>query len=351
MNVILTTYQGAILGPIARVLGYILQALYALLANFGIENTGICMILFTFLVNGLMMPMQIKQQKFSKMSMIMNPEIQAIQKKYKNKKDQASQQKMSLETQAVYQKYGVSPASGCLPMLITFPILLALYRVIYNIPAYVPQVYDIYSGIAEQVKSAGISVEQLSKMVSSSTYVVTNAVSAAKKSDNISYFVDVLGQFNTSAWTQLAAKCPDLKTAIMEVADKSKHINTFLGLNIADTPGIKSVSIIIPILSVITQMLSTKISMAGTQQQDASDNPTAQSMKTMNNVMPFITGLMCFMFPIGVGIYWVAGNVFRIFQGIGINVYFSKIDMDAEMAKNAEKNKKRMEKIDRKSVV
>ena len=97
MNVILTTYQGAILGPIARVLGYILQALYALLANFGIENTGICMILFTFLVNGLMMPMQIKQQKFSKMSMIMNPEIQAIQKKYKNKKDQASQQKMSLE--------------------------------------------------------------------------------------------------------------------------------------------------------------------------------------------------------------------------------------------------------------
>ena len=82
MNVILTTYQGAILGPIARVLGYILQALYALLANFGIENTGICMILFTFLVNGLMMPMQIKQQKFSKMSMIMNPEIQAIQKKF-----------------------------------------------------------------------------------------------------------------------------------------------------------------------------------------------------------------------------------------------------------------------------
>ena len=249
MNVILTTYQGAILGPIARVLGYILQALYALLANFDIENTGICMILFTFLVNGLMMPMQIKQQKFSKMSMIMNPEIQAIQKKYKNKKDQASQQKMSLETQAVYQKYGVSPASGCLPMLITFPILFALYRVIYNIPAYVPQVYDVYSGIAQQIKSAGVSVEQLS--------------SAAKNSDNISYFVDVLGQFNTNAWTQLATKCPDLKTAIMEVAEKSKHINTFLGLNIADTPAIKSVSVIIPILSVVTQILSTKISMAG----------------------------------------------------------------------------------------
>ena len=346
MNVILTTYQGAILGPIARVLGYILQALYALLANFGIENTGICMILFTFLVNGLMMPMQIKQQKFSKMSMIMNPEIQAIQKKYKNKKDQASQQKMSLETQAVYQKYGVSPASGCLPMLITFPILLALYRVIYNIPAYVPQVYDIYSGIAEQVKSAGISVEQLSKMVSSSTYVVTNAVSAAKKSDNISYFVDVLGQFNTSAWTQLAAKCPDLKTAIMEVADKSKHINTFLGLNIADTPGIKSVSIIIPILSVITQMLSTKISMAGTQQQTVnSDNPMGQSMQTMNTIMPFMTGFMCLMFPIGVGIYWIAGAVVRSVQQFFLNKHFEKINLEDIIKKNQEKAKKKREKM------
>ena len=146
MDAVLTTYQGAFLGPIARVLGYILEAIYHVLELVGIQNTGICIILFTFLVNALMMPLQIKQQKFSRMSSIMNPELQAIQNKYKNKKDQASQQKMSLETQAVYQKYGVSPASGCLPLLITFPILFALYRVIYNVPAYVDQVYDIYKG-------------------------------------------------------------------------------------------------------------------------------------------------------------------------------------------------------------
>ena len=151
----------------------------------------------------LMLPMQIKQQKFSKMSAIMNPEIQEIQKKYKNKKDQASQQKMSLETQAVYQKYGVSPASGCLPMLITFPILFALYRVIYNIPAYVPQVYDIYNELAEKIQAAGVTVEDLSNMVTAKTYVITDAVQAAKESDKIGYFVDVLGQFNTSAWDLL----------------------------------------------------------------------------------------------------------------------------------------------------
>ena len=72
MDVMLTTYQGAILGPIARLLGYILQALYAALSVVGIQNVGICIILFTFIVNAIMLPMQIKQQKFAKLSADMN---------------------------------------------------------------------------------------------------------------------------------------------------------------------------------------------------------------------------------------------------------------------------------------
>ena len=346
MNVILTTYQGAFLGPIARVLGKILEGIYFVLSQIGIENTGICLIIFTFLVNGLMIPLQIKQQKFSKMSAIMNPEIQAIQKKYKNKKDQASQQKMSLETQAVYQKYGVSPASGCLPLLITFPILFALYRVIYNVPAYVGQVYDIYEGLAGQLKGMGASVKDIATLVTSQTYVVNDAVNHAKENgDKISYFIDVLGQFNSDAWDSLAVKFPSLKEAIDDVSKSSSHINSFLGMNIADTPKLKSISISIPILSVVTQIISTRLSMAGTNQNMDTDNPTANSMKMMNNIMPFISGAMCFMFPIGVGIYWVAGNVFRIFQSLGINMYFNHMDMDEMIKNNVDKTKKRFEKM------
>lgn len=346
MNIILTTYQGAFLGPIARVLGKILEAIYFVLDQIGIENTGICLIIFTFLVNGLMFPLQIKQQKFSKMSAIMNPEIQAIQKKYKNKKDQASQQKMSMETQAVYQKYGVSPASGCLPLLITFPILFALYRVIYNVPAYVGQVYDIYEGIAGQLQGMGASVKDIAELVNSKTYVVTNAVSDAKENgDKLNYFIDVLGQFNGDAWKELAGKYPELKNTITQVSEKSSHINSFLWMNIADTPKLNSVSVSIPILSVITQIISTRLSMAGTNQNINTDNPTASSMKMMNNVMPFISGAMCFMFPIGVGVYWVAGNVFRIFQSLGINLYFKRMDMDEMINKNVNKAKKRYEKM------
>ena len=349
MDVILTTYQGAFLGPIARLLGKILEAIYYVLSLVGIENVGICIILFTFIVNTLMFPLQIKQQKFSKMSSRMNPELQAIQKKYKNKKDQASQQKMSLETQAVYQKYGVSPASGCLPLLITFPILFALYRVIYNVPAYVNQVYDIYAGVAGSLKDMEVTVEQLSKLVQAQTYVVSDAVKAAKEvaltKVDLNYYIDVLGQFNKEAWDGLVKKYPALSAEIDKVSKNASHINSFLGMNIAYTPSLKSLSISVPILSVITQIISTKLSMAGMPQQDNTDNPTASSMKMMNNIMPFVSGLMCFMFPIGVGLYWVAGNVFRIFQSLCINLYFNRIDMDEEMQKNMEKSKKRMEKM------
>lgn len=349
MSVFLTTYQGAILGPIARLLGYILQGLYSVLSVVGIENTGICMILFTFIVNALMIPMQIKQQKFAKMSSVMNPELMAIQAKYKNKKDQESQQKMSLETQAVYQKYGVSPVSGCLPMLITLPILFALYRVIYNIPAYVPQIYDIYDGLAKVLQEAGVTVSQLAdkSYISNPTYVVTQAVKAAKAdAGNINYYIDVLSQFNSSGWDVLIKNHPNLSEVITKTAHQARDINYFLGLNIADTPKIKSVSVIIPIFSIVTQYISTKLSMAGTQQQTVnSDNPMGQSMQTMNTVMPFMTGFMCLMFPIGVGIYWIAGNVFRIFQQLCINLYFSKINMDDLIKENVDKAKKKYEKM------
>ena len=80
-------------------------------------------------------------------------------------------------------------------------------------------------------------------------------------------------------------------------------------------------------------------------QQNSAENPTAASMKMMNNIMPFVSGLMCFMFQIGVGLYWIAGNVFRIFQSIGINFYFSRMDMNEEINKNVEKKKKRLEKM------
>ena len=77
----------------------------------------------------------------------MNPEIQAIQKKYRNKKDQASMMRQQEEMQQVYDKYGTSMMGGCLPLAIQMPLLFALYPVIYNMENYVPAIKNASSEV------------------------------------------------------------------------------------------------------------------------------------------------------------------------------------------------------------
>ncbi len=98
-----------------------------------------------------MLPLTIKQQKFSKFSAKMNPELKAIQKKYANKKDEMSMLAMNEETKAVYAKYGVSPTGSCLQLLIQMPILFALYQVIMRVPAYVDGVKNVFTELATQI--------------------------------------------------------------------------------------------------------------------------------------------------------------------------------------------------------
>lgn len=122
-----------------QLLGWILQGIdWAIVSTLGIHNTGLCIILFTVIVYAIMIPLNAKQQKSSRLMNRINPEIQEIQKKYKGKKDNDSVVKMNAETQAVYAKYGVSPFGGCLPLIISMPIIIALYGVIREITVYVP---------------------------------------------------------------------------------------------------------------------------------------------------------------------------------------------------------------------
>ena len=142
-GILLTQNDTFIIGPVARILGMIMEMIFSLLDKIGIPNIGLAIILFTIIINLLMLPLTIKQQKFAKLQAKMNPEVQAIQAKYKNRKDQESQLAMNTEIQSVYAKYGVSPTGSCGPLLLQMPILLALYRVIYAMPAYVTKIGDM----------------------------------------------------------------------------------------------------------------------------------------------------------------------------------------------------------------
>ena len=340
------TKAGSILGPIATVLGYIMDILFRFTDTFGIMNVGLCIILFTIVMKMLMLPLTIKQQKTTKLMAVISPEVQAIQRKYKGKTDTASQQKQNVEIQAVYDKYGTSMTSGCLPMLIQLPILFALYRVIYNIPAYVPSVRVYFDNVVTPLMQQPDYASLLSGITN-----LTSALGGTSIENydfaNANKLVDMLYKFTTAQWGELEALFPSISGVIAENAAVVEQMNSFLGLNMAEAPGwMPSFAWIIPILSALTQWLSAKL-MSGRQAQSASDsdNPMAQSMKTMNVTMPIFSAFICVTLPCGIGIYWIATSVVTILQQLAINSYMDKVDIDEMVNKNLEKaNKKRAKK-------
>lgn len=344
IGILATQSNTFIIGDVARALGWLMNAIFVLLSNtFNIENIGLCIILFTFIVYTLMIPLTIKQQKFSKLSAKMNPEIQAIQKKYKGKQDQQSMLAMNEETKAVYQKYGTSPTGGCLQLIIQMPILFALYKVIYNVPAYVSSVKNTYSSLVSGIMSTPgyqAVMEEIGKgkQINPDKYDYTQ----------VNTLIDVLYKFTTSDWANLTDKFPNLASTITETANKMSHMNSFLGgINISDAPvtNLLSVAILIPILSGLTQWLNVKLMPQQATPENEEDNPMVNSMKTMNIMMPVMSAVMAFTLPAGLGLYWIAGSVFRCIQQIAINRYMDKVDIDELIKKNIEKANKKREKM------
>ena len=151
-GILLTQVDTPIIGQCALLLGKVMDFIYNFLSNtLGIQSLGISIIILTIVIYMCMFPLTLKQQKFTKMSSVMNPELDKIKKKYANKKDEASMRKMQEETQLVYEKYGVSPSGSCVNMLIQMPFLFAVWSVLRNIPAYVDSVKSIYTPLVEGI--------------------------------------------------------------------------------------------------------------------------------------------------------------------------------------------------------
>ncbi len=319
---------------------------------FGIQNIGLCIILFTVIIYLLMLPLTIKQQKFSKLSAKMNPEIQQIQKKYKNKKDNDSMMAMNEETQAVYAKYGVSPTGSCLQLLIQMPILFALYRVIMNVPAYVNGVRDVFTELANQIMAAPGGVEFMQELQSNGRMFIEG-----KDFNQINTIVDVLYKLQdtgTATWQMLIDKFPDMESLILSTQNSITSMNNF-GINIANSPWNIARSalaagsflmligaVLIPFLAAFTQWLNVKM-MPQPSTGDANDTMNS-TMKSMNMMMPLMSAWFCFTLPAGMGLYWIMGAVVRGIQQWAINKHLDKLDLDDIVKKNIEKNNRIREK-------
>ena len=359
MEVIFATQSSMpILGQIAYVLGWVMDGIFrALDSLFNIQNIGLCIIIFTLLIYLLMTPLQIKQQKFSKLSAVMQPEIQAIQNKYKNKRDQVSMQKMQEETSMVYQKYGVSPTGSCVQLLITLPILMSLWQVIYKIPGYVGSVKAVFEGVVSQSVNVNGYTEIIQNFVSDNKITRAQVIleNGQATSDSI---IDVLYALSPSQWEKFAdiSQFSGFSDIIDSTASQISHMQNFLGLNIADQPWtiftsalaagsiiLVIAAVLIPVLAWFTQWLNYKL-MPQASSQDDQQNAMMNSMKTMNTMMPIMSAVFCVTFPVGVSLYWIAGAVFRSIQQVIINRHMSKINMDDLIAENMKKLEKKREK-------
>jgi YidC/Oxa1 family membrane protein insertase len=305
----------------------------------------VSLLMSAIIYNMFMLPLTYKQQKFSKMNSKMSPEIKAIQKKYAGKQDQASMMAMQDETKAVYAKYGVSPSGSCVQLLIQMPILFALYRVIYNVPAYINGVKEVFMPLVNKLLTMDGAVAYM-------TEVGTGLGISEKKFDftQANTFVDVLNKFQSAEWLGLTEKYPELSELILNTQAEIDQMNTFLGINIAYSPSnlLKAGSlalaigaIAIPVLAALTQWLNTKL-MPQAAPSEGGDDAMAQSMKQMNVMMPLMSAVFCFTLPAGMGIYWIASALVRSVQQFILNKHFDKIDLDELVQKNLEKlNEKR----------
>lgn len=350
----LLTMQSGILFPISWLFGKIMDLIYNILSVDGVASVGLCIILFTIVVKLIMLPLNINMQKSTKINSFIQPEILKIQKKYKNKTDQESMMKQNQEINAVYKKYGTSMTSGCLPSLIQFPIIMGLYDVVRNVPAYVSSIKDFYTPIADKIINSGIDYQTvLTDFVNNNN--ISQAANAVKNfgtgvESNI--IIDVIDKFSTSQWTEftkLVADHTEIVNAINANLPNINATNEFLfGINIADAPGLKlSIALIIPIASTALQLISMQISrLQSKKNNQGNSSQMADSMMKTMMFMPIMSFFMCVILPCGIGIYWTISSLVSLIIQVAVNYYYDHIAdldklLDKQMAKAAKKNAKK----------
>lgn len=358
---------GPIWNLIVSFLGYVMNWIYLFLDKVGIPNIGLAIILFTLVTRIIIFPTSIRQQKSSRMMQLMQPELKLIQEKYKNKTDNASMMAQQAEMRALYEKYGTSMTAGCLPLLLQMPIIFALYRIIMNIPAYVPSVKSVYENVATAIGGSA-AVEKLLEFGNAQ-----NLTSVLKQLHNLglddtskydaiaqnNFVIDFLYKLNPAQWSGLMEAFPNAGNVISLAAAESAKINNFLGLNLSTAPSaygwVPNRYWLIPLLAGLTQWLSTVLMQKQNGAMTQGNEQSAQMMQSMNIMMPLMSVWFCFSFATGIGLYWIASAVFMILQQLIMNWYLGKksdeeILQEAMNRANAKRAKKGLEPIDEKSV-
>ena len=336
---------------IVNLMGWIMDLIFRVTSSVGIVNIGLCIIIFTIVTRILMFPLSYKQAKSQKLMAAIQPELQAIQMKYRGREgDQQAMMQQQAEMKAVYEKYGTSMTGGCVQLLIQMPIIFALYRVILNIPAYVSSVKDYFTPIVDAIggESAIGAVNTFAHSTEELTKVISMSRISGGEIATTDHIIDFLYHLNPAQWESFKNAFSQAADVISRNYAEIEKMNTFLGLNLASSPssyGLTSIKAwIIPVLAGLSQYASTKLISAQSPSMDGNDQ-AAQTMKTMNLMMPLMSVFFCFSFASGIGIYWIASAVLMGVQQYFLNKHFQKMDVNAMLKENiAKANAKRAKK-------
>ena len=275
-----------------RPLGFLLSLAYAIVPNYGIA-----LLIFSIFIRLILFPTNISTQKGLAKNARMQAKVEKIKKKYATNK-----QRQQEEINNLYQREGFNPLSGgCLPTLIQFPIILALYQVVYR-----PFTYIAYapSSVIDAAKTAlqALNIDGVANMLKSSTQA---ELAIFRYYDSIKDSVPELAQY----YDRLG----------------DRFFN-FLGLDLSVTPNIGEINVIwlIPILAGLTSLLLGVLQMMKQKKQ----NPEAtKSMGCVTYTMPLISIIFAFSMPAAVGFYWTCSNVAMLLQNYITNKLFPPEDM------------------------
>ncbi|MBR5156113.1 MAG: YidC/Oxa1 family membrane protein insertase [Clostridia bacterium] len=343
-------------------LGFVLDLFYRILGNYGFA-----IILFTIFIKLLLFPLDLKQRKSMAKTQKIQPLLMEVQKKYANDKD-----KLNQETLKLYQKYGISPTSGCLPMLIQLPIIFALYWVVRKPIFYMMGVdkAEIWR-IAEAFNAwAAVNADALPEALRNVVPVtyqqgMGNANTFGSYEIQISQLLfkhpEILNHPAITSWDNVL-KPIDFSFFGMDLSEVP-NLNAFLGIFIGRISNItSSVALlwIIPVLAGFSSWLTTKVTSPAKQDKpkkgvvlsedekaQSKSNPTADTMRSMTMIMPLFSAWFAFTLPAAVGLYWIVSNAIQMLNHFLVTKYMTddispeELEGEINNVKKSRKNRKK----------
>ncbi len=325
-----------------RGIGYFLNWLSHLCGDYYIF--GIC--IFALLVEILMIPFAIKQQKNSIKQAKLRPKEMAIRKKYAGRNDQVTMQKVQKEIQEMYAKENFSPYSGCLPLLVQFPIIIILYNIIIN-----PLVYVL--GLPASVSSA------MSLFYSAPCAAGGLGKTAISGKSTIELLSGGIGQYEGIANFGLFSNGDKVWESISSIkALPNFNIGPFdFGLS----PSFQrfDILLLVPVLTFVVYFFSMKLTRKFSGQAPAAgatDRQTACSNTMMDVMMPAMSAIFTFMVPGIIGVYWMFRSVIGILKSFIMSKVmplptFTEADYKAAEKELAGKSPKKVQKSERAGTV